>query len=183
MLSLFKSFFRAALTGVVWALLALYLFTQVIELGAVIQRDLRLQARPLAERIFPLAVSPYPTTPALMLLNLEWQQGLLSAQQHQLALQIQGHAVETLRREFTASAPVNRQQALEFLTLLGRYIDKHYIYQTSVPLGLGLISGVLDCDMRVFLYLSVVSLLNLLVRSLNGLELQVLIDSSVFFSV
>ncbi len=152
---LFKSFARAALTGALWMLLALYLITQVIELCAVIERDLKLQARPLAERIFPRTVSPYSSTPVLTLLNLERQLGLLSTEQHQLALQIQAHAVATLRDQFTAPAALNRDQALKFLMLLGDYVDKHYVYQTNVPLGQGLINGALDCDMRVFLYLSV----------------------------
>ena len=136
-------------------LLALYLITQVIELRAVIERDLKLKARPVAERISPLSVSSYLPTPVLSLLNLELQQGLLLTEQHQLALQIQAHAVAALRGQFTATMGLNRDQALKFLTRLGRYVDQHYIYQTHLPLGQGLINGALDCDMRVFLYLSV----------------------------
>lgn len=155
-LLLFKQCCNSSLKGVLATLLCVYLVTQYIELKHVIERDIDRDKRPLSERTSQV-VTPQIllNTPVNKLLQLEYQQGLLSTEELHLAIRIMAHAETALSSQFYRQNIASRAQAVDFLAAMGRYIDTHYIYQTRLPLGRGFLFGALDCDMRVFLYLSV----------------------------
>lgn len=143
---------RGALIG----LLAIYALSQFFELQHVIKRDQQIQARPLSARL-PTVDKSLPIvadSPVQQLLRLELAEGLLTEQQFALAQQIYAQALEIISAQMKVGAIVSESQALKFLSAVGVYIEKNYRYETTVPLGQGFIQGVLDCDMRVLLYLS-----------------------------
>lgn len=152
----FRSYLKAVFLGVSLAVLGVYVITQCMELRYVIERDIERHKRPLSAR---LAVSANPLlsvqSPVSQLLQLEQQQGLLSVENYQLAKRVQAHAENTLADQFQQQTIDSYAQAVAFLTAMGRYLDRHYTYQSKLPLGQGLVLGALDCDMRSFLYLSV----------------------------
>ena len=161
-----------ALTGAFCGVLCLYLISQVIELGNVISRDQQVLARPLAQRLSTDFVvynnsGRQPPVKDLLterllvekLLRLEQLEGLISAGDGILAWRVVRHFIQTITSEMKAlklpqRQVIRRAEARALFEAIGRYIDKHYLYQRSQSLGRGLIEGVLDCDMRVFLYLS-----------------------------
>lgn len=147
---------KRSLKGIFGAVLFVYLVTQCIELNTVIGRDIERDKRPLPGRLSDAVVPQLlVNAPANKLLQLEYQQGLLSTEELHLAMRVQAHAESALASEFNRRRISDRAQAIEFLVAMGRYIDRHYTYQTRLSLGQGFLFGALDCDMRVFLYLSV----------------------------
>lgn len=155
-LHLFFSFLKKLLKGIFWSVLCLYLASQYLELSYVIGQGIERDKRPLSERLSTV-ITPQisANSPVSKLLKLEYKNGLLSPKEFHLAIRVQAHAERALAGQFNQKNNTSRVQALEFLVAMGRYIDKHYIYQTKLPLGRGFLSGALDCDMRVFFYLSV----------------------------
>lgn len=159
-LSLVQSIGRSSAVAVV----ALYVVSQIIELSNVLERDQRLRQRPLSERLAKVDASDSSVqlaTPVRRLLRLEAEQGWLSPSELKLAEQVYAHAVAAATVDVKSDKIVQRSQALEFLQAVGRYIERHYIYQNRTSLGRGLIHGVLDCDLRVLLYLSIAAELGL----------------------
>lgn len=154
--SMFKNILSSSLKGILFAVLCVYAITQFIELSHVIDRDIARNQRPLSGRLSKeVTPSLLASTPVTKLLSLELQNGLLTTQGYSLATRVQAHAETVLAKQFSQKSITNRAQAIEFLSAVGRYLDQHYIYQTKLPLGQGLLLGALDCDMRVFFYLSI----------------------------
>jgi len=161
------SILARALAGAFYGILCLYLISQFIELNNVINRDKQLSKRPLTQRLitddfYPSVLDQGQRSVPLLvdqLLQLEASEGFTSMAEAVIAQRVIQHFIQNLTSDIKSlglpqKKLMRRAEARVFFKTIGRYINQHYIYQTSKSLSAGLIEGVLDCDMRVFLYLS-----------------------------